>query len=89
MLHTVMEAAADRISTEADHHRHSAAGAVTLAAATPAGAPDLRALADGVVAAEAVAGAAVEEVSGEEAADGARSPSIDVRKHDEPYSLED
>src|SRR5271166_57017 len=71
MPHTVMEAAVDRTTTAADH-RHSAAGAATLAA-TPAGGPGLRALAAGAVVAEAEAGVAVEG-SGEEEAAGARSP---------------
>ena len=76
MPHTVMEAAVDRTTTAAAH-RHSAATAATLAA-TPAGGPGLRALADGVVAAEAVAGVAVEEAFEEAAADGARAGLINA-----------
>ena len=76
MLHTVMEAAVDRTTTAADH-RLSAATAATLAA-TPAGAPGPRALADGVVVAEAEAGAAAEEAFEEAAAAGARDGRINA-----------
>ena len=74
MLHTVMEAAVHRTTTAADHHRLSAAGAATLAGATPAGERGLRVPKAGAAVAEAVVGVEVEEAFEEEAADGARSP---------------
>ena len=87
MLHTVGEAAADRTTTAADH-RHSAAGAATLA--TLAGGPGLPVPGAGAAVAVVVAGAA-EGFVAEGAVSGARlgGQSITVRKPDEVQRLED
>jgi len=60
MPHTVMEAAVDRTTT-AEAHRHSAAGAATPAAATPAGGRGLRAPGAGAVVAAAAVGVVAED----------------------------
>ena len=64
MLHTVGEAAVVRTITAAAHHLHSAAGAIILALATPAGDPDLRARRAGAAEAAVEVGAAEAVVAG-------------------------